>query len=55
MYKVALNKLGVSYEHCSGYSVLQLIPVTKLRMRIWKFPPYNISCIEIQEIIRKQK
>ena len=55
MYKVALNKLGVSYEHCSGYSVLQLIPVTKLRMRIWKFPPYNISCIEIQEIIREQK
>jgi len=24
-------------------------------MRIWKFPPYNISCIEIQEIIRKQE
>jgi hypothetical protein len=24
-------------------------------MSIWKFPSYNISCIEIQEIIRKQE
>jgi hypothetical protein len=31
------------------------MPVIKLRMRIWKFPPYNISCIEIQEIIPKQE
>jgi hypothetical protein len=29
--------------------------VTKLRMRIWKFPPYNISCTGIQEIIRKEE
>ena len=42
-------------EHCSVYSVQELIPVTKLRMRIWKFPTCNISYTEIQVIIRKQE